>query len=189
MVPPDDRDVTEFSEEEFLRLYPLLRRVARAMLRTEPPGKTLDATAFVHEVYLRLADTDGAEFQDDAHFRRTMITALRHAIVDRARRRGRQRRGGDRRRVPLDSVSIPILDDFPLEAQEAIDRLLDRLATLESEQADIFLHRAYLGLTTEETARALGLTVSVVRGRHAHAQAWLRRRLRDDDAQAKPNAG
>jgi RNA polymerase sigma factor (TIGR02999 family) len=163
----------------FDRLVPLvyddLRRLARIQLRRVRGGDTLDTGALVNEAYLRLVDQSRASWRDRGHFFAVSAIAMRQIVVDHARRRGRLKRGGDRAVVPLDEVNEPgaRLADHVLE----IDLALKKLAGENERLARVVECRYFAGLTEEETAAALGVSVRTAQREWFKARAWLRAEL------------
>jgi RNA polymerase sigma factor (TIGR02999 family) len=157
------------------RLFPLvydeLRRLARRQLRGRLPGQTLDTTALVHEAYLKLADPQAAEWQDRAHFLGVAATAMRHILVDAARRRGALKRGGDRQRVELDEEKLG------LEARVAeiveVDRALTDLSALSERLGRLVELRFFGGLSVEETAEVLQVSPRTIKREWRKARAFL----------------
>ncbi len=165
-------------------VYDELRAVARRQLRRWRPGQTLDTTALVHEAYLRLVDQAGASWQDRAHFLSVAGVAMRHILVDAARRRAAKKRGGEGLRITLDELqpdqggtdasrrAVEILDlDEALTSLAARNERLSRLVEL----------RFFAGLTEEETARTLGTSERTVRRDWLKARAFLFHTLRGRD--------
>jgi RNA polymerase sigma factor (TIGR02999 family) len=162
------------------RLIPLvyaeLRDVARRQLRREASGHTLDSVALVHEAYLKLVQGEPVAWQSRAHFFGIASRAMRAILVDHARSRGAAKRGGGV--VPLELESVAeLVPDVRLEAIGTLDDALVRLARVDEEASRAVECRYFGGLTLEETAAALGLSVATTRRRWAFAKAWLRRDL------------
>ncbi len=156
------------------RVYDELRRLAAAHMRREAPGQTLQATALVHEVYLRLADV-GTPWNDERHFIGIAARSMRQILVDRARARGAQKRWAGLNRVSLhDSLAIGA---DPEGLLPALDEALTRLEQLDPEQARIVELRFFAGLTVEEAADALGMSPATLKRRFSMARAWLYREL------------
>jgi RNA polymerase sigma factor (TIGR02999 family) len=158
-------------------VYEELRRLAAAYLRRERPGQTLQPTGLVHEAYLRLRKDRPDRWQNRAHFCAIAAHAMRQILIERARARGAQKRGGARPRVTLhDDVAG---EDHPLSAVDllALDEALGRLAALDPEQARLVELRFFGGLTIEETADAMGLSPATVKRHWIVARAWLAREL------------
>ncbi len=166
------------------RLLPLvydeLRQLAAQHLAREAPGHTLQPTALVHEAYLRLlapvADARGsAGFAGRGHFFAAAAEAMRRILIDTARRKHRLKRGGGRERIDLDRLELaaPAADDNLL----ALDEALTKLAEAEPAVAELVKLRYFAGLTIEQTAAALGVSVRTANRHWAYARAWLYQRL------------
>jgi RNA polymerase sigma factor (TIGR02999 family) len=158
-------------------LYDEMRALARARLRSERPDHSLQATALVHEAYLRLlgADTEAA-WNDRTHFMVAAAEAMRRILVDHARARGREKRGGGATHIELgEADAARALDDDDILA---LDEVLPRLEALDARTADVVRLRYFVGLTVEETAHALGVSERTVKREWAFARAWLFRALR-----------
>ncbi|HTA68559.1 MAG TPA: sigma-70 family RNA polymerase sigma factor [Bryobacteraceae bacterium] len=158
-------------------VYSELRQLAHHYLREERSGHTLQATALVHEVYLRLIPQQQANLEDRGRFIGIAAHLMRQVLVDYARGRQREKRGGkDQERVPLDDDVVTI---HPSESSrwEELDRALERLARLDPRQSQIVELRYFGGLTVEETAQALGISPKTVKRDWSVARAWLRREL------------
>jgi RNA polymerase sigma factor (TIGR02999 family) len=179
-------DITELliahsagNAEALDRLVPLvyddLRRVARAQLGRHRMGMSVDTTGLVHDAYMRLVDQSRATYRDRGHFFAVCAIAMRQIIVDYARRRGRQKRGGDHVHVPLDEATDPMGRDAArvLEINEALDRLDKHDPRL----ARVVECRFFAGLSEQETAEALGLSVRTAQREWFKARAWLRAEL------------
>jgi RNA polymerase sigma factor (TIGR02999 family) len=162
--------------EQLLPLvYDELRRLAAMRLARESPGQTLQATALVHEAYLRLVDTEEVQCWDSrGHFFAAAAEAMRRILVERARRRGRLRHGGGLRRLDgLDAeVAVDACDD---EQVLLLDEALTRLAAARPQAAELVKLRFFSGLTAEEAAPLVGLSPRSARRLWAFARAWLRR--------------
>jgi RNA polymerase sigma-70 factor, ECF subfamily len=156
------------------RVYAELRRLAAAYMRRERPGQTLQATALVHEAYMRLADA-GAPWHDERHFVGIAARSMRQILVERARARGAQKRWAGLDRVSM-SDALAVAAD-PEAALPSLDEALTRLEQIDAEQSRIVELRYFAGLSIEETADALGLSPATVKRRWALARAWLFREL------------
>ena len=161
------------------RLIPLvydeLRRVARRHLRTEPPGHALQATALVHEVYLRLVNVDRMTLTSRAHFFGVAATLMRQIVVDYARRQRADKRGGGVTVISLDeSVPAPGISSVDVLA---LDEALDALAAIDARQCRVVELRFFAGLTIGEAATALDISPATVEREWALAKAWLLRQL------------
>jgi RNA polymerase sigma factor (TIGR02999 family) len=162
------------------RLFPLiydqLLSIARSHMRRENSGHTLQATALVHEAYLRLVGSDSLTWTTRAEFFRASANAMRKILIDYARRRGRVKRGGERHREPLDAVDLAVTGD-PAEIL-ALDLAVTRLAETDPRATDVVQLRFYAGLSVEDTAAALGMSERTVKREWAFARAWLYQELR-----------
>ena len=158
-------------------LYTELRRIAHSYLRQERPGHTLQATALVHEVYLRLAPQHGLSWEDRGKFVGVAAHLMRQILVDYARARHREKRGGkSQQRVPLTDGSA-VLDAADADEWAALDEALVRLSELSPRQAQVVELRYFGGLTVEEAASVLEVSAKTVKRDWAVARAWLRREL------------
>jgi RNA polymerase sigma factor (TIGR02999 family) len=155
-------------------VYDELRRIAASYMRRERPGQTLQATALVHEAFLRLAGA-GTPWTDRHHFLGIAARSMRQILIERARARGAQKRWAALDRVSLtDSLVQGNTGDAMLPA---LDEALSRLEQFDPEQARIVELRYFVGLTGEEAAEALGISPATVKRRWALARAWLFREL------------
>jgi RNA polymerase sigma factor (TIGR02999 family) len=165
-------------------LYDELRRLAAQQLVGEKPGQTLNATALVHEAYLRLAgQANEQEFANRRHFFAAAAQAMRRILVENARRKRRLKHGGGRNRQPLDADSLPAPE--PQQDLVALDEALEQLAAKEPMKAKLVELRSFGGLTLDEAAAVLGISPSTADRHWSYARAWLYRRLRDDAALPK----
>ena len=153
-------------------VYDELHRLARRQLRREAEGHTLSSVALVHEAYLRLVHQTRGEWRDRAHFMAIASTAMRRILVDHARRHGALRRGGGASRVPFESLDALAAEDRA-ELLVDLDEALSRLAALDERQARVVECRFFGGLTEEETAEALGISLRTARRDWAKARSWL----------------
>ena len=163
----------------FPLVYDELREIAHRHLRHESPGQTLSTTALVHEAYLKLVDQTRTEWQDRAHFCAVAARAMRRILVDRARRRHAQKRGGRQRPLPLDESRVSVDEQATLIV--ALDDALERLAALRERLAQVVELRFFGGLTEQETAEILGVSTRTVRRDWVKAKAWLFRELYPDE--------
>jgi RNA polymerase sigma factor (TIGR02999 family) len=160
-------------------VYDELRRLAGQQLAREAPGQTLDATALVHEAYLRLVGpADARRWNDRGHFFAAAAQAMRHLLVDNARRKRRDKHGGGRRRVALDE-SVPA-SPGPEPDLLALDEALTRLAAEDPEAAAVVQLRYFAGLSAEQAAEALGISRATAYRHWAFDRAWLLRELSGD---------
>jgi RNA polymerase sigma factor (TIGR02999 family) len=164
--------------EQLLPLvYDELRKLAALRMAHEKPGQTLQATALVHEAYVRLVDVDQAQhWNSRGHFFAAAAEAMRRLLVERARRKKRLRHGGGRHRVDLDA-ELYISDDTD-DSLLAINDALDRLTIDEPAAAEVVKLRYFAGLTIEETADAMNISVRTVNRHWTYARAWLYQQLK-----------
>lgn len=160
-------------------LYDELRALARSHLNRERQDHTLQATALVHEAYLRLLGADQPPWNDRTHFFRAAAEAMRRILVEHARARGRIKRGGDRVRVELRESLIGGGHD--LDEVLALDDAFRRLDEQDPRAADVVRLRYFAGLSVADTATALGVSERTVKRDWALARAWLFQELRDAD--------
>jgi RNA polymerase sigma-70 factor (ECF subfamily) len=161
-------------------VYDEFRALARHYLAQERANHTLQPTALVHEAYMKLVDQTRVDWQGRSHFFAVAAQAMRRILVDHARSRQRDKRGGGRARVVLDeAVALsPQKDEDVL----ALDEALERLAMLDPRQAKVVELRFFGGLSVDEVAEALSVSKRTVEGDWTFARAWLSRELRNDDA-------
>jgi RNA polymerase sigma factor (TIGR02999 family) len=162
--------------DELLPLvYGELRRIAGRYVRRERQGGTLQATALVHEAYVRLAKDTDLSFQNRAHLLGIAARAMREILVERARARGARKRGGGDARVTLDEAMLA--DDAVEVDTLALHDALEKLAALDRQQEQIVELRFFGGLTIEETGEVLGISPATVKRGWAVARAWLFREI------------
>jgi RNA polymerase sigma factor (TIGR02999 family) len=158
--------------EQLLPLvYEELRRLAARKMINEAAGHTLQPTALVHEAWLRLVDDPTPKFQNRAHFFAASAEAMRRILVDRARQKRAVRHGGGQQRVELEQVEPP----FPGDDDQllAVNDALEQLAAAHPLEAELVKLRYFVGLTHDEAAEALGISVRTAKYYWAHARAWL----------------
>ncbi|MEW6251277.1 MAG: sigma-70 family RNA polymerase sigma factor [Planctomycetota bacterium] len=186
MTKAQSREVTRLLAElsagncaVFDKLVPLvydeLRALADRALRTERREHTLQATALAHEAYLKLVDQRAVRWQHRAHFFAVAAQIMRRILVDHARARRACKRGGGRARVALDEIAV--CPGEQVVELEALDQALQRLAKLDQRQSRIVEVRFFGGLTNEETAEVLGVSLATVKREWTVAKAWLRREI------------
>jgi RNA polymerase sigma factor (TIGR02999 family) len=162
------------ADDAAVKVYDELKRLARAFMRGERPGQTLQATALVHEAYLRLADA-GKPWVDEKHFVGIAARSMRQILVDRARARGAEKRWAGIARVSLTESLVGAANEEAM--LPALDEALTRLEALDPEQAKIVELRFFVGLSIEEAADVLGLSPATLKRRFALARAWLFKEL------------
>jgi len=157
------------------RIYEELRRLARWNMSRLPGSATLQATALVHEAWIRLVDDEEPTWEGRRHFFFSAARAMRDILIDHARRRGAIKRGGGRRQVELEDQHLVI--DVPMENLLDLDRALGRLEARDPEAGQLVMLRFFAGLDMETTARTLGLPLRTAERKWRFARSWLRRDL------------
>jgi RNA polymerase sigma factor (TIGR02999 family) len=156
-------------------VYDELRKIAGKYLRKERSGHTLQPTALVHEAYMKMIDISDINWQDRAHFFAVSANVMRHILVDPARAKLADKRGGDSERIALeDAIS---LSNEPNVDLLAVDEALNELAGFDEQQSRIVELRFFGGLTIEETAHVVGISPATVKREWTMAKAWLHRKL------------
>jgi len=162
----------EHAAEKLLPLvYEDLRRLAALKMAAQAPGHTLQPTALVHEAWLRLAGNQPGQFAGRAHFYAAAAEAMRHILIDSARRKRAARHGGGRVRVDIEEVQIASLADD--DELLAVHDVLDKLAAEDPQKAELTKLRYFVGLTFEEAAEVLGISVATAKRHWAYARAFL----------------
>jgi RNA polymerase sigma factor (TIGR02999 family) len=165
--------------DELLPLvYEELRHLAGSKMSQEPPGQTLQATALVHEAYIRLVGSEAQNWSGRTHFFAAAAEAMRRILIDNARRKQRLKRGGDQQKVGLADADLAI--EGPSDDVIALDEALARLAEMDKTKADLVKLRYFAGLTLEHAASVLNLPERTAKRYWAHARAWLYRQLTDE---------
>lgn len=165
------------ASELLARVYQELRKLAAHKMAQQPPGQTLQPTALVHEAWMRLAGGDAPPaFAGRAHFFSAAAEAMRHILIDAARRKQAARHGGGQARVDIQDVDVACRaeDDEIL----AVHELLDKLAAQEPQRAELTKLRYFVGLTFEEAAEVLGISVATAKRHWAYSRAWLREEIK-----------
>jgi len=156
-------------------VYDELRRLAARRLSQEKPGQTLQATALVHEAYIRLVGSRDPGWANRRHFFMAAAEAMRRILVDRARRKASARHGGGRNRVLLDEEALEVND--PPEQMVALNDALDKLAAEDGPKAELVKLRYFAGLTIPEVATAMGISLTTAKRYWFYSRAWLMREL------------
>jgi RNA polymerase sigma factor (TIGR02999 family) len=176
MLDAIDAGEPQTAEQLMPLVYDELRRLAAAEMAREKPGQTLNATALVHEAYLRLVGpTNERCYADRQHFFATAAVAMRRILVDAARRKQTGKRGGKRQDIPIDEIAMPAADPDLVD----IDAALDRLAASQPEVARLVELRYFVGLTVPQAATVLGIAPRTADAWWAYAKAWLKTELGD----------
>lgn len=156
-------------------VYQELRKLAAQKMAAQPADQTLQPTALVHEAYLRLVGSPTPRWRDRAHFFAAAAEAMRHILVDRARRKGRVRHGGGLQRLNVEQLDLPGPEDDDVVL--AVHEALDKLAEHDQVSAELIKLRFFAGLPNTEAARLLGLSERTAKRTWAYARAWLFREL------------
>ncbi len=160
-------------------VYDELRKLAARRVSQEDPGVSLQATALVHDAYLRLVNVENQQRWDSrGHFFAAAAEAMRRILVDRARKRGAIRHGGGRHRIGLSDVDVTV--DRPSPEIVSLSNALDKLAEIDPRKAELVKLRFFAGLTTDEAAEVLGVSSSTANKDWRYARAWLRLETQED---------
>jgi RNA polymerase sigma factor (TIGR02999 family) len=165
------------AEDLLPAVYDQLRNLAAAKMAGQPAGHTLQATALVHEAWLRVADENHL-WENRRHFFAAAAEAMRRILVDRARAKGRAKRGGGRERVPLETIDLAT--ETPPEDVLRVHEALDRLAAADPLKAELIKLRFFVGLRIPEAAQVLAISASTAKRHWRFARAWLYDELRTD---------
>jgi RNA polymerase sigma factor (TIGR02999 family) len=163
--------------EELLLLYQNLRRLAASLLAQERPGQTLQATALVHEAWLRVQGDAGQRWESRRHFFAAAAEAMRRILIDNARRKQAVRHGGGLHRTEFEPEDLPIAGGAPDEELLAVHEALDALAAHDPRKAEMVKLYYFGGLTLEETAAVLDISERTAKRDWAYARAWLHREI------------
>ncbi len=159
-------------------VYHELRGLAGRLMDDERDDHTLQATAVVHEAYLRLLSTEPRKWNDRAHFFRVAAAVMRHVLVDHARRRGREKRGNGRSLLPLDEA-VAAFEERAVDLV-ALDEAMEKLAAIDKRKARVVELRFFAGLSVEETAKTLDVSERTVKSDWNFARLWLLREVYDE---------
>jgi RNA polymerase sigma factor (TIGR02999 family) len=181
MVQPGE---SEPAENLLPMVYAELRHIALARLASEAPGHTLQATALVHEAWIKLGG-EGRRWTDQRHFVAAAAESMRRILIDRARKRRRERHGGGMEKVDLDKIDLAANSDD--ESLLQLDEALERFAKVSPEKAELVKLRFFTGLSIAEAAEAMAISPATAKRHWIYARAWLYAELRNNEAQ--PGAG
>jgi RNA polymerase sigma factor (TIGR02999 family) len=174
-----ERGEPQAAEQLLPLVYEELRRLAAQKLAREQPGQTLQATALVHDAYLRLIGTEDPGWEGRGHFFAAAAEAMRRILVENARRKHRRRHGGAGNRVEL--IDVPLTGDAHADDLLDLDEALGHLAAVDPSAAELVKLRYFAGLTAEQAADALGMPHRSAYRTWSFARAWLYRRLRSGE--------
>jgi len=173
-----ERGEHQATDELLVVVYNELRQLAAQLLSNERPGQTLQATALVHEAYLRLVGPGNESWENRRHFFGAAAEAMRRILVDNARRKGRLRHGGMRQRVDPGQAE-PAVEDHSSDDLIALDEALTKLTQKAPEKAQVLKLRYFAGLTEKQAAEALGISRATASRNWTYACGWLRREMID----------
>lgn len=156
-------------------VYDELRKLAAAKMAREAPGQTLQPTALVHEAWLRLVGNENQKWDGRAHFFGAAAEAMRRILVESARRKKRLKHGGQLERVDVDAVELPL--PMPDDELLALDEALNRLVTVDERAAELVKLCFFVGLTQEQAAKELGISLATAERLWSFARAWLLREI------------
>ena len=165
-------------------VYEELRRLAAAKMSQEPPGQILQATALVHEAYIRLVGSEDQNWSGRTHFFAAAAEAMRRILIENARRKQSLKRGGKFQRVDLDNLNVVVED--PSTSLIAIDEAIAKLAQKDRGLAELVKLRFFAGLTLEQVAKIQGVSSRTARSYWAYARAWLHREITKADEPTSP---
>ncbi len=186
ILPAIEQGDPSATEQLLPLIFDELRKLAAQKMVQEAPDQTLQATALVHEAYLKLVDQKRVQWQDRAHFFAVAAQAIRRILVDHARGHGRSKRGGGRAKLALNEELAATYDEVVDVA--ALDEALVRLAETHPQHARITEMRFFAGLTIEESAAVLGMSTRTVDRHWRYARAWLYKALSDDATNKSPES-
>jgi RNA polymerase sigma factor (TIGR02999 family) len=163
-------------------VYEELRRLAAAKMASEAPGQTLQATALVHEAWLRLTQDEKRQWNDRTHFFAAAAEAMRRILVDNARHKRADRHGGGLQRTNLPEIASPIAENE--DRILAVNEALNKLAAQDKQKAELVKLRYFVGMTIDEAAEVLGISSATAKRHWAYARAWLTEEMK---AQGEPS--
>ncbi|MFC1764273.1 sigma-70 family RNA polymerase sigma factor [Planctomycetota bacterium] len=155
-------------------VYEELRRLAAQKMSQELPGQTLQATALVHEAYIRLVGSEVQDWNSSGHFFAAAAEAMRRILIDRARRKRSLKRGGGHKRIDLDAAILMSGETRPMDDLIVLDEALEKLGDKDRVKADLVKLRYYAGLTSQQAARILGISPATAERHWDYARSWLR---------------
>jgi len=158
-------------------VYEELRLLAAQKMSQERPGQTLQATALVHEAYIRLVGEEAQNWKSRGHFFTAAAEAMRRILIDNARRKKSLKHGGDRQRMNLDKAAIRYDDDSSADDLIALDEALSRLAENDAIKSEVVKLRYFAGMSVEQTAEILEISPTTAKRYWAYARAWLLREI------------
>jgi RNA polymerase sigma factor (TIGR02999 family) len=172
-----ERGDAKATDELLPLVYEELRLLAAQKLSHEPPGQTLQATALVHEAYLRLVGDAPQSWENRGHFFAAAAEAMRRILIEHARQRKTRKRGGDLERADLSELILSDEGGRALDEIMALDEALQKLEKKDKLKGDLVKLRFYAGLTIEQSAKSLGISLTTAKTHWAYARAWLLREV------------
>src|SRR5687768_8990668 len=157
-------------------VYEELRRLAASKMTLEAPGQTLQATALVHEAWLRLTNDEKRKWNDRTHFFAAAAESMRRILVDNARRKRAERHGGRQQRVEMSDIASAALEDG--DKVLAVNEALEKFAVLDPQKAELVKLRYFVGMTLEQASEALGISERTAKRYWAFARAWLHEEIK-----------
>jgi RNA polymerase sigma factor (TIGR02999 family) len=168
-------------------VYEELRKLAASKMAQEAPGQTLQPTALVHEAWLKLSGNQGAQWESRRHFFGAAAEAMRRILIDNARRKAAQRHGGDQQRV--DILEIDLAAPGPDDELLALNEALERFEALDKTKAELIKLRYFAGLTIEEAAGTLGISLATAKRWWTYSRAWLFKEIREKNLSTEGDKG
>ena len=181
-----ERGDAKATDELLPLVYEELRVLAAQKLSHEPPGQTLQATALVHEVYIRLVGDEPQSWQSRGHFFAAAAEAMRRILVDNARRKTSLRRGGDRQRIELDDSIVGAVQEIRPEDLLALNDALDKLSQQDKVASDLIKLHLFGGLAVKQAAEILGISTSKAYADLQYVKAWLRLEMANSNTSPDP---
>src|SRR5688572_5981445 len=175
MLEAVSRGEAKAANELLSLVYEELRRLAAAKMASENPGQTLQPTALVHEAWLRLTNDEERKWNDRTHFFAAAAEAMRRILVDNARRKHAQRRGGGQQRTAMPEIACAVAENE--DQILAVHEALEKFAAQDQQKAELVKLRYFVGMTIEEAAEVLGISVATAYRHWAFARAWLARQI------------
>jgi RNA polymerase sigma factor (TIGR02999 family) len=172
-----DQGDAKAADELLPLVYEELRCLAAQKLSHESPGQTLQATALVHEAYLRLVGTEDHGWENKGHFFKAAAEAMRRILVENARRKQSPKHGGDRKKVDFNEAVLVVGERVPSETMIALDEALKKLSKRDEMKADVVRLRYFAGLTSEQAAAILKISPTTAKRYWIYSRAWLLREI------------
>ena len=172
-----ERGDARASDELLPVIYEELRLLAAQKLSRETPGQTLQATALVHEAYLRLVAEEAQDWKSRSHFFRAAAEAMRRILIDSARRKKSLKRGGKHQRISLDEATAEHDEGYSVDDLIELDKALAKLSEEDETKAEVVKLRYFAGLSVEQTADILGISATTAKLHWAYTRAWLLREI------------